>query len=462
MSTKNPLPWRTFMFALPGRLDGPLALGTGQSRAAAVRDAYDRLVQMGAAHARGEHGELLRGLQAALARAVAGSDAEVVTAHEASGQYPARSQMGHDYVNNETQIMAAALASDARLAAKMAGVGFAPEKARRVLHAAAGSLARAGEIDLAMVDWSEVAMEFIGEEELGAARPTSLALVQPDSAAVAVATTPESQTRRIEPDVLEVLSRSTAQDNLVRLPAGRMPRELYAKVNAVLVALGGRWKGGKVQAHVFEEDAGLILEVAVTTGTYMKPQDFGYFPTPAELALQVVQLADLRPGMTVLEPSAGRGAIALAAAEIVGKENVTCVELLPRNAGHLASLGFHQVGMQDFLTLEPDAMPKFDRVLMNPPFSRLSDIEHVMHATRFLEPDGRLVAITAPSWEHTVANRRAAAFREFVAEAAAECLSVPAGAFRDAGTEIATRILTFDAENFPWHQREARRERQRA
>ncbi len=39
----------------------------------------------------------------------------------------------------------------------------------------------------------------------------------------------------------------------------------------------------------------------------------------------------IAPGMKVLEPSCGRGALALAAAELVGLDGVTCHELMPEN-----------------------------------------------------------------------------------------------------------------------------------
>ena len=48
-----------------------------------------------------------------------------------------------------------------------------------------------------------------------------------------------------------------------------------------------------------------------------------FFPTPPELVQRLLLLTGLEAGMTVLEPQAGSGAIALAAAVVVGKDNVT-------------------------------------------------------------------------------------------------------------------------------------------
>lgn len=421
-----------------------------------------RLVQRRVELQLGPHRQLLLQLRDALCGWQAGRAQAAVAVHQVGGPYPAVAQMGHDYVNNETHMVAAALASDARLAEKMVGAGFDPVRPRSLLGAAADRLAHASGFDVRLVDWSEVATEFMTDEQLlGQSARQPAESVPRVAAPEHVQPTAVLDTRRIEADVLEVLARCVAEEHLVRLPPGRMTRDLYGRVNNVLTALGGRWKGGKVQAHVFEQEASPILEVAVATGGYLKPQDFGYFPTPAELVRQLIELAELRAGMTVLEPSAGRGAIALPAAEIVGRENVTVVELLASNVGHLARSGFHRFVMQDFLELQPSEGTLFDRVIMNPPFSRLAAVDHVLHASKFLRPDGRLLAITSPSWEHN-SSRKAAAFREFFQDVDGHAIEVPAGAFRESGTDVATRILVMEAENFPWNQTERLRERQRA
>ncbi|MEJ8837608.1 hypothetical protein [Ramlibacter sp. AN1133] len=485
MNTPSSNAWRTYVFALPGQKAGPLAMGTGTTRAEALRDAYERLVQRRVAQAPGPGRVAAGRLQAAVAAATRRLDAangapadlrdDLTVLHEAPGRYRAVAQMGHSYVNDETYSIAVALSNDSTLAQHMAKVGYDPQKAQQLLEPAARREARQTKVDLRMVDWCEVTAEFFPDldtesDPQGAPRASPV----PDegrlagglaaaASPVVERAAPDLATRRIDADVLEVLGLCRAEENVVRLPPRQLPRELYERLNKVLTALGGKWKGGKVQGFQFAEESGPILEVAVATGSFVRPQDFGFFWTPEPLVRRVIELADLEEGMTVLEPSAGRGALALAAAKIVGKENVACVELLPKNAGFLTAQGFHHVGMQDFLTLEPGQMPKFDRVLMNPPFSRLADVEHVMHAARFLKPDGRLVAITSTSWVHQKAAR-AAEFRDFFQESDGDCYEIAAGAFREAGTDVATRIVRMFAERFPENQvlRQAQRERQYA
>jgi protein-L-isoaspartate O-methyltransferase len=256
--------------------------------------------------------------------------------------------------------------------------------------------------------------------------------------------------RQIDPAVLGILSRCRVEGMNVRLPDERLDRKLYQKVDEVLRALGGRWVGKKTMAHVFEESPAPVLDVALGTGTFTKPQDFGYFPTPPNLVEHILDMAALEPGMTVLEPSAGQGAIALAAAQRIGSiDLVTVCELLPGNAKKLREAGFAAVKEQDFLGVAPE--PLYDRVVMNPPFSGSADVKHVMHAAKFLKPDGRLVAITSPSWDHN-SFAISKEFKEFLGEAEASIQKVEAGAFRESGTEVATRIVAMNAANFPWNR----------
>lgn len=128
------------------------------------------------------------------------------------------------------------------------------------------------------------------------------------------------------------------------------------------------------------------------TGEIVPPTSYGYFPTPATLAERVVQRAEIQPGMLVLEPSAGQGALAEPAARIAGLSNVHCHELLDANCEVLAAKGF-PVQRGDFLTVTPQ--PVYHRIAMNPPFERQQDIDHVLHAWACLAPGGRLVSIVS-------------------------------------------------------------------
>lgn len=245
---------------------------------------------------------------------------------------------------------------------------------------------------------------------------------------------------RIDPKVIAVLQGAVVSGTEVRI-VERLSPALYKKTADVLCEMGGQWSTPK-QAHVFPVCPAEAISQLLTTGELLTSKDYEFFPTPPELVQRLLLQTGLEPGMTVLEPQAGAGSIALAAAEVVGKENVQCHELMPRNVQALRTLGFVIDGPQDFLQVAPE--PRFDRVLLNPPFSGGKDITHVEHAMRFLKPGGRLGAITSTTWR-TADNAKSRAFRAWVSEHAIEVSEIERGAFKAAGTDVPTVMLVLQA-----------------
>lgn len=186
-------------------------------------------------------------------------------------------------------------------------------------------------------------------------------------------------------------------------------------------------------------------------------KSYGFFPTPAALAAQVCNAAGLyaagecspswleeqrrKPAPAVLEPSAGGAAIA-EAARLRGAA-VTCVELHPDRAAELKACRFPTLAA-DFLKLSPDALPKFDLVLMNPPFDDGRDVDHVTHALRFLRPGGRLVAIMSAGVEFRQ-DAKTADFRAQIERRRGRFADLPEGSFKEAGTMVNTVLLTVTA-----------------
>lgn len=464
MTTLAPI--TTFIFATPGALHGPLSLGVGRHREEALADAIARHAHRYAAHQVASCPDLTTHLEA-----LKSGTAQVTC--RLRDAYPSPERMGHSYMSFESETAAVAFGSCAemqaiaeRLASDASVVTLRDALTPHLHRYCRG-------VDRALIDWYEVRDELLGDArerlarrerqsqtvQRGAAATPPEEVAAPAQAAVLHLPSAASvKPRQIDQQVLEVLAACRAEGPLVFLPPQRLDAKLYARVNEVLVALGGRWNT-RLKAHRLEEDAQPVLEVVVATGTFTKPQDFGYFPTPRDLAERVVALAQIEPGMRVLEPSAGQGALALPAAQAAGSlDLVYVVEMLPANIRALRAHGFNRIHEGDFLDMEPE--PLFDRVVLNPPFSGLADISHLLHAVRFLAPTGRLVAITSPAWQ-AHSTRRAAEFREFAQDCEAEVEDVAAGAFAKSGTQVATRIVSIDAPNLPWY-RQAERPRMRA
>lgn len=159
------------------------------------------------------------------------------------------------------------------------------------------------------------------------------------------------------------------------------------------------------------------------------------FPTPPDVARVVVNLASIGPADRVLEPSAGMGALLQAMPPECPKVAVELNCELVRNLNRLQVPGVQLVTMADFLEIAPGhEIGLFDRVVMNPPFKDGADIKHITHALQFLRPGGRLVAICANG------PRQAKKLKPL----AAHWCELPAGTFKDAGTNVNTAILIID------------------
>lgn len=169
----------------------------------------------------------------------------------------------------------------------------------------------------------------------------------------------------------------------------------------------------------------------------------GYFATPGALVLRLLDWADIKPGMRVLEPSAGDGAIADALRE--EGADVLCIEMHNSLATVLERKG-HNVRRGDFMNFSPPLDspgdgPDFDRVVMNPPFEKGQDVRHVRHAFEFLKPGGRLVAIMSAG---VTFRADCEPFRAWVDQLGGQIVELGAGAFKSSGTGVATVAVILD------------------
>lgn len=237
----------------------------------------------------------------------------------------------------------------------------------------------------------------------------------------------------VSDDVLAVLSRAVATANALVLPE-QLDRNLYARTNKALEAAGGKWNR-KARAHLFDGGAAARVEQIILSGRVEVPRDeFNFFPSPPPVVARLVALAAVRPGMRLLEPSAGRGAIAFACAA-AGAE-VDCCELMESNYAVLSgSAQLGTVRCVDFLSLAPEAV--YDRVVMNPPFMGQADIKHVLHALRFLKPGGLLVSVMSASVGFRE-NKLTQDFRALVHARGGDIEALPDESFKASGTLVRT------------------------
>jgi hypothetical protein len=116
----------------------------------------------------------------------------------------------------------------------------------------------------------------------------------------------------------------------------------------------------------------------------------GFFPTPPLVIEQMLQLAEIEDGMTVLEPSAGKGDILDAVVRKQPGCKLTHCEVVPRLQEILRRKHPEAEAHSDFLELP---VGQYDRVVMNPPFEKGQWIDHIRRAYEQLAPGGRLASV---------------------------------------------------------------------
>lgn len=243
--------------------------------------------------------------------------------------------------------------------------------------------------------------------------------------------------KTLSPEALAVLSAVEIDGNLARITSGQLDRKLYLEVNAALEALGGKWDR-KAKGHVFPADPSDKIDGVVYSGSFTSPKsDFDFFATPTELAERVADEADVKDGQTVLEPSAGHGALAVAVRGRAPGAKITAVEILPENRAVLVKHGFDVLPEGNFLLVGGQT---FDRIVMNPPFSGTKGLDHTEHAWGLLAPGGKLVAIL-PAGVKYRQDKRFKAFRSLV-DRHGTMEDLPEGSFKASGTMVRTVLVT--------------------
>lgn len=166
-----------------------------------------------------------------------------------------------------------------------------------------------------------------------------------------------------------------------------------------------------------------------------------YFPTPEPLGYKVVEWANIGEGDSVLEPSAGHGAIARYVPqtnELVAIEpSMSLFAKLQMKAGGLGRK-FQNGTFENYYIGN-----KHDAIVMNPPFGKAgaTAIAHLEKAFGHLEEGGRMVAII-PKGAMDAKFVKWAESNKSVAPRA--YISLPDVTFQQAGTKVNCRVVVID------------------
>lgn len=254
-----------------------------------------------------------------------------------------------------------------------------------------------------------------------------------------------------------IASRASAAENLAMGEQARGLKDAfisaYEEADSYLPGFEGEGTGGK------ERDAAFTS--ALTPWDTAKSYYFGtkkyksgrgargrehseFFATPEPVGMKMVQWADIRAGESVLEPSAGLGAIA---------------RWFPENARNRAIEFSNDLSSRLALHFEGDLMTgdfmdhnivnKYDAIVMNPPFGQggKQAAEHVAKALIHLRDNGRVVALipTGPAadkqFDKLLYDNKETADIFIVAD-----IKLPSVTFERAGTSVSTRILVLEKQ----------------
>ena len=238
--------------------------------------------------------------------------------------------------------------------------------------------------------------------------------------------------------VEEILKHCTLEDGILKLPQVQFNKKSYAEAKKWIEEAGGSWQGGKVQGFTFPFNPERIFSILKEGKRCNLQQDYQFFETPADVADWLVMLAGgIHEDDTVLEPSAGRGALIKAIHRACPSVMVECYELMPENREFLHTLSNVILLDEDFTK---DSVGSYTKIIANPPFSGNQDIDHIKLMYDRLEQGGTLAAITSQHWKFA-SEKKCIDFRNWLKEVHGEVFEISAGEFKESGTSVITMAV---------------------
>ena len=254
---------------------------------------------------------------------------------------------------------------------------------------------------------------------------------------------------RFDDDVVVVLRNQVhwSADGL-RAEMPQLNPKLYQKVKKAFELLGGKWSR-RENATIFEEDPRSQVNGLVTKGVLSIAQD-GFFRTPALVTSRLLSMMAVSVGdYNWLEPSCGDGAIVdeLLKEKITRPERLYCIEQNPKRCQIVReSYPGVRVACGDFMKFLNSTRIPFHRIIMNPPFERGQDAEHVRKAYNLLSCGGVMAAILGEGVFFRD-DRKSETFRAWMKAVGAYNERLPDHSFRESGTDVATRFIIVEKES---------------
>lgn len=269
---------------------------------------------------------------------------------------------------------------------------------------------------------------------------------------------------KLTSDQVQILQDWRIEENRFYLQ-GQLDRKQYQSINEVLETIWLKWNR-KEKAHIADctnQELKEALEDIVETGEVETLKEtikkFQFYETPKKVAEYMIELAEIKYNDTILEPSAGHGAIVDVIIDLVKYNRIVLLELDPAKVIFMKNkYDFWNWWLTDLVdwksTYKADLKMNiyncdclwslvnksdFNKVVANPPFSKSQDVKHILEMYKYLDKWWRLVSVASAS----IKTRTGKLYDEFNT-LNPEFYDLPDGSFKDSGTMVNTVIVVIN------------------
>lgn len=253
--------------------------------------------------------------------------------------------------------------------------------------------------------------------------------------------------KKISNELVNVLERCDIKGNNLFIPE-QLDRTMYAQLKKLCLNMNGVWNR-KVGGIVFDRDPNDYIESIILTGSYTDVKKlYQFFPTPEKVVDIMIKFAEFKNTDIIFEPSAGSLNIVNKVKPLVN--NIYVSELNPEHYEKypkdlvMLSTDFLQVRKSQVIARQ------INKIIANPPFNKLQDIDHVNHMIDLLEgvKDAKIITIMSPGYQYREVEK-AKSFRNRLDNLQAsgskiQEIDLPEKSFSESGTNIKTVLLIID------------------
>lgn len=155
---------------------------------------------------------------------------------------------------------------------------------------------------------------------------------------------------------------------------------------------------------------------------------------------QFMQVADIKNGHKVLEPSAGVGLLADGILKHNSNIKLDCIELNSECKKTLKDKGLNVI-WSNFLDFKPKYL--YDRVIGAPNFRGNIDCEHVIKMYDCVKKGGKVISIMSPYWM-TGNSELQIKFRKWLADKSYKITMLPDNSYMEGGKTVPTILIILE------------------